>query len=79
MSDAIDLLAGSVLDDFGPAVYERVPTKNPNREKVPPRGITVDALAELDHVDSLAELRRTRGYMSAAQYRVFSQCERRRR
>lgn len=44
-----------------------------------PRPSTTNAVAELAQVASLAELKTTRGYMSAAQYRVFSQAGGRRR
>jgi hypothetical protein len=71
--DVID----TVLDEFERKPYPRVPTQNPNRAKVPPRGATVLAIEEIDGADSVADLKLTKGYMSAAEYRVFAQCERR--
>jgi hypothetical protein len=72
MIDTLDSLA-----QFIPAP----PTGVEQLGKVPsrPRPATVNACAEIDRVWSVDELKRTRGYMSAAAYRIFAQCGGRRR
>jgi len=60
-----------VLDEFR-SKAER-PTQL-GRDKPKPRRSTRMALESIAEINSLAELRQAKGYMSAAQYRVFSQC-----
>jgi hypothetical protein len=62
----------SVLEDFAPKPRER--QNGIGKDKPKPRHATRRALATLAEINTMDELRHAKGYMSAAQYRVFSQC-----
>ena len=66
----------SVLGEFAPRPY---PTQAPGKaDKPTPAPVTVAALKELDACGSVAALKETKGYLSAADYRVFARCQWRR-
>jgi hypothetical protein len=66
----------SILDEFVPHPY---PTqKRGKMDKPKPAPATVAALKELDACGSIAAMKETKGYLSAADYRVFARCQWRR-
>jgi hypothetical protein len=74
------------VDSLAAAIAEidrrHIPTERTRlqrqREAPRPRAVTRTACAELADIDSLAELKQTRGYMSAPDRRAFERCEGRR-
>jgi hypothetical protein len=67
----------TILDDFAVRL-PREQIKLARTDKPRARGITLRAVDELNAVDTLAELTRTKGYMSAVERRAFERCEGRR-
>jgi hypothetical protein len=72
----LDITNDTVLDDFARRPF---PTQRSGKQDKPkPSPVTIAALKEIDACTSMDEFKRAKGYLSAAAYRVFAQCERRR-
>lgn len=63
-----------MLDDFAP--QPRDAQDKVGYVKTRPRAATLQALREIAKIASMDDLKKARGYMSLATYRVFAQCER---